>query len=175
MLVHITSHKLNWTELQFANFTVNIRVGIGLHVLRTNRTLTVLVPLQPINTKYPTVTLTRVTNEHVLLLGRFVQVSLWVTSVYPSLCDVNNLKVVFRSLKGCCHDNQFLLVSIAAYGTRTLPVEQSKYLSAISVEKRRYHGHVTQPKTSLCCLFPRSIEITPRTFVGQSTQGEVTS
>jgi len=43
-LVHST-----WTELQFAN-SVNSRIEV--HVLRTNRALTVLISLQPINTKY---------------------------------------------------------------------------------------------------------------------------
>ena len=58
----VTAHELNLTllcQLQFANSTVNIRIGV--HVFRTNRTLAVLVSLQLINTKYTVVTLTCVT------------------------------------------------------------------------------------------------------------------
>jgi len=48
-----TARELNWTplrEFQLANSGVGSR--IGLHVLRTDRALTVLVSLRPINTKY---------------------------------------------------------------------------------------------------------------------------
>ena len=44
-----TAHELNWTEPQFANSSVNDCVG--MHASTTNRALTVLVLLQPVNTK----------------------------------------------------------------------------------------------------------------------------
>jgi len=55
-----------------ANSGVNGRIEIN--VLRTNRTLTVLVLLQPINTNGIVLTLTRVTNERAnwVSSGQFV-------------------------------------------------------------------------------------------------------
>jgi len=48
-----TARKLNLTEIQFANTRVYINGHIyRIYVLRTNRALTVLVLLLPINTKY---------------------------------------------------------------------------------------------------------------------------
>ena len=46
----LIAHELNWSKPEFSNCPVNGRVGI--HVLRTNRALTVLVFFQPISTKY---------------------------------------------------------------------------------------------------------------------------
>ena len=50
--VVVYSQDANWIriELKFANSTVSGR--IGMHVLRTNRALTVIVSLQPINANY---------------------------------------------------------------------------------------------------------------------------
>ena len=51
----LAAHELDSApvrELDFANYGVNGRTYVCIHVLRTNRAVTVLVSLQPMNTNY---------------------------------------------------------------------------------------------------------------------------
>ena len=135
------AHKLNWTSVcEFANFTENSCIGI--YALRTNRTLTVLVPLQPIN-RSTAVTLERVTTKRVVIW------SVQISSVQFVCCKQASIRRPRKlgTLPGARRRGRPHTAWIDNIKTWTgLPVEESIRMAGDRDKWRKYVHGVANPR-----------------------------